>query len=36
VLSLRGKTSRGRGWALRDIAQKHPETAPACIWALAA
>lgn len=36
VLSMRGKSSRSRKWALRDIARKHPETAPACAWALAA
>jgi hypothetical protein len=36
VLSLHGKSSRGRNWALREIARKHVETAPACAWALAA
>jgi hypothetical protein len=36
VLSMRGKSSRSRNWALRDIARKHPETAPACAWTLAA
>jgi len=36
VLSMRGKSGRGTTWALRDIARKHPETAPACAWALVA
>jgi hypothetical protein len=36
VLSMHGKSGRGTPWALRDIARKHPETAPACAWALAA
>jgi hypothetical protein len=36
VVSLRGKSSRSRKWALRHIARKHPETAPACGWAVAA
>ncbi|HEV2033234.1 MAG TPA: hypothetical protein VGU71_03385 [Candidatus Dormibacteraeota bacterium] len=36
VLTLRDRNSRSRNWALRDIARKHPETAPACAWALAA
>lgn len=36
VLALRGKPSRIRNWALRDIARKYSETAPACTWALAA
>jgi len=36
VLSLRGKTSRSRNWALKDVARKHPDAAVACAWALAA